>query len=142
MKYALITLLLFATVGCATAGTPIDLIWPVTVPPGVESYLEHPVPNVGGVTTLAVLRAAQEEVAIKRFMNDAEAKAAGMMLTLSIKTGEASQNGAMTLAALLGIPAAGVLGAKKKRKGDFTSEEYEAAGSMAPEDFQKAKERV
>ena len=60
---------------------------------------------------------------------------ASFSLDFTIKASESMQTNVLAGLAAVGIPAAGVLGARRKRPQDFTKEEYESAGKMNPDDF-------
>ena len=130
--------------GCASAGTPLDLIWPTIVPPAVESYLEHDLISIGSITTLSILRTAQQEVEVKHLLNEMEYTGASASIGFAIQATESTQEGVLAGAATLGLigtPAAFLVGAKRKRKGDFTPDQMEVerqkVGNMQPDEFRQ-----
>ena len=137
-KLLLLSVLLVS--GCATAGTPLDLIWPTVVPPMVENYLEHDVLSLGRVTTLAILRGAKQEVELKHMLNELEYTGASQSVKFTIQATESIQGDIMVGLAALGLGSAGIgipVARKMKRKGDFSPDEYEKAGKMEPKEFDK-----
>ena len=139
MKKLLLLSVLFVS-GCATAGTPLDLIWPTIVPPMVENYLEHDVPSLGRVTTLAILRGAQQEIELKHMLNELEYTGASQSVKYVVQATESMQGDVLAGLAAIGLGSAGIgipVARRMKRKGDYTKEEWEKAGQTDPEQFKK-----
>jgi hypothetical protein len=93
--------------------------------------LGYKIPNFHGVTTMGIVKGKLKVEQMRLAALDASAR-------MSLKATESARSGLLELMMTVGIaggPLAFLAGAKKKRPGDFTKEEYEAAGKMSPEDF-------
>ena len=122
--------------GCASA-SPIDFIIPTIVPP-MSEQLGYDIPDLGGVTSVGIVKSYLEVERVKLMALDSSAH-------ITLKATESVVDGLLGLLASLGIGTAGIgipVALRRLPRGAVCREDHDhavhEAGKMSPEEFENS----
>lgn len=125
--FVLLLIPMVALIACSSTSTnPIDFIIPTPVPLGMENVLDHKVPSIKGITSLAIVKSEKQEMIFKMKVDAALYNIAMEQSNLFISAGDETANNLLGFLAAAGLgagPLGFLVGAKKKRLNDLTPEE-------------------